>query len=75
MEIRRLKCKDRGYVGFPHGRPLIPTFTAQDLFTTGDYQSKKIYLMQIKQSKMTDSYKKGTGGESIIYYKQRFIYI
>ena len=24
---------------------------------------------------MTDSYKKGTGGESIIYYKRRFIYI
>ena len=30
MEIRRFKCKDRGYVGFPHSRPLIPTFTAQD---------------------------------------------
>ena len=59
MEIRRLKCKDSGYVGFRHGRPLISTFTAQDLFTMGDYRSKKIYLMQIKQSKMTDSYKMG----------------
>ena len=40
-----------------------------------DYRSKKIYLMQIKQSKMTDSYKRGMGGESIIYYKRHLIYI
>ena len=31
IEIRCLVCKDREYVGFPHGRLLIPTFTAQDL--------------------------------------------
>ena len=30
MEILHFKCKDRGYVGFPHGKPLILTFTAQD---------------------------------------------
>ena len=61
---------------FPHGRPLIPTFTAQDLRPIqGDYWSKKTYLMQIKQSKMIDSYKRVMGGESIFYYKRRFIYI
>ena len=31
MEIRHLMCKNTGYVGFPHDRPLIWTFTAQDL--------------------------------------------